>query len=159
MINVSCSRTQPSNAGEAQTSKPSVSSQARDITEPLRSLVSSIISSNRSKVTTFSQHKEPTTYFQLFLHYPILYSYSRTRLKTPLRKKTKSCFSSQLWLNAGQKYCRMLKESILQYFRPSLSYHLSFCPLFCLFLSACGRLRQVLLYIILSTCLSFKLIY
>ena len=31
--------------------------------------------------------------------------------------------------------------SILQYFRPSLSYQLSLRPLFCLFLS--GRLRQV----------------
>ena len=29
----------------------------------------------------------------------------------------------------------MLQESILQYFRPSLSYHLSLRPLFCLFLS------------------------
>ena len=48
-------------------------------------------------------------------------------------------------LNADQKYCRMLQESILQYFRPSLSYHLSLSPLFCLFLS--GRLRQVLLFI------------
>ena len=36
------------------------------------------------------------------------------------------------------------KGSILQYFRPSLSYHLSLISLFCLFLS--GRLRQVLLY-------------
>ena len=36
--------------------------------------------------------------------------------------------------------------SILQYFWPSLNYHLSLSPLFCLFLS--GRLRQVLLYII-----------
>ena len=36
--------------------------------------------------------------------------------------------------------------SILQYFRPSLSYHLSLRSLFCLFLS--GRLRQVLLYLI-----------
>ena len=36
------------------------------------------------------------------------------------------------------------KESILQYFRPSLRYHLSLGPLFCLFLS--GHLRQVLLY-------------
>ena len=33
--------------------------------------------------------------------------------------------------------------SILQYFRPSLSYYLSLSSLFCLFLS--GRLRQVLL--------------
>ena len=36
--------------------------------------------------------------------------------------------------------------SILQYFKPSLSYHLSLRSLFCLFLS--GGLRQVLLYII-----------
>ena len=34
--------------------------------------------------------------------------------------------------------------SILQYFRPSLSYHLSLRPLVCLFLS--GRFTQVLLY-------------
>ena len=53
-------------------------------------------------------------------------------------------FQDGLSLKAGQKYCRMLQESILQYFRPSLSYHVSFRPRFCLFLS--GRLRQVLLY-------------
>ena len=35
------------------------------------------------------------------------------------------------------------KGSILQYFRPSLNYHLSFRSLFCLFLS--GRFTQVLL--------------
>ena len=33
----------------------------------------------------------------------------------------------------------------MQYFRPSLSYHLSLRSLFCLFLS--GRLRQVLRYV------------
>ena len=38
----------------------------------------------------------------------------------------------------------MLQGSILQYFRPSLRYHLSLRSVFCLFLS--GRLRQVLLY-------------
>ena len=37
------------------------------------------------------------------------------------------------------------KGSILQYFRPSLSYHLSLRSLFCLFLS--GRFTQVLLYL------------
>ena len=37
--------------------------------------------------------------------------------------------------------------SILQYFQPKISYHLSIRPLFCLFLS--GRLRQVLLYLII----------
>ena len=36
------------------------------------------------------------------------------------------------------------KGSILQYIRPSLSYHVLLNSLFCLFLS--GRLRQVLLY-------------
>ena len=49
-----------------------------------------------------------------------------------------------LLLNAGQKFCRMLQESILQYFPPSLSDNLSLRLLFCLFLS--GRLRQVILY-------------
>ena len=39
---------------------------------------------------------------------------------------------------------RLMQESILQYFRPSLRYHLSSRHLFCLFLS--GRLKQVLLY-------------
>ena len=40
-------------------------------------------------------------------------------------------FQDRLPLNAGQKSCRTLQESILQYFRPSLSYHLSLRPLFC----------------------------
>ena len=42
-------------------------------------------------------------------------------------------FQDRLLLNAGQTYCRMLQESILQYFQPSLSYHLPLRPLFCLF--------------------------
>ena len=51
-------------------------------------------------------------------------------------------FQDQLSLNAGQKYCRMLP--FLQYFQPSLSYHLSLRSLFCPFMS--GRFTQVLLY-------------
>ena len=57
-------------------------------------------------------------------------------------------------LDAGQKYCRMppfassiaecSKGIVLQYFRPSLTYHLSIRSLFCLFLS--GRFTQGLLY-------------
>ena len=47
--------------------------------------------------------------------------YSKTCLKRSLKKKTKIDFQDRLSLNAGQKYCRMLQESILQYFRPSLS--------------------------------------
>ena len=66
-------------------------------------------------------------------------------LKRPLKNMSKIGFQDRLLLNAGQKYCRMSQESILQYFRPSLSYHLSLRPLICLVLS--GRLRQVLLYI------------
>ena len=73
-----------------------------------------------------------------------LKGYSKTCLKRRLKRRPKIGFQDQLLLNAGQKYCRMLQESILQYFRPSISYHLSLRPLFCLFLS--GRLRQVLLY-------------
>ena len=74
----------------------------------------------------------------------LIEKYSKTCLKWPLKKKTKKCFfKTDYCFNAGQKYCRML--SILQYFRPSSSYHLSLRPLFCLFLS--GRLR---LYCIIS---------
>ena len=61
-------------------------------------------------------------------------------------------FQDRLSLNAGRKYCRMLQESILQYFLPLLSYHLSLRPLFCVFLS--DRLRRVLLY---THALLFKL--
>ena len=70
--------------------------------------------------------------------------YSKTCLKRSLKEETKIDFQDRLSLNAAQKYCRMLQESILQYFRPSLSYHLSLRPLFCPFLSGC--LRQVSLY-------------
>ena len=74
------------------------------------------------------------------------------------KRRPKIGFQDPLSFNAGQKYCRMLQESILQYFRPSLVLHLS---LFCLFLG--GRLRQVLLYCILyvkqnagsATCFTF----
>ena len=70
---------------------------------------------------------------------------SKTCLKRALKKKTKIGFQDRLSLNAGQQYCRMHQESILQYVRPSLSYHLSLRPLFCQFLS--GRFKRVLLYI------------
>ena len=56
--------------------------------------------------------------------------YSKTCLKWPLKKKTKHWFQDQLSLNAGQKFCRMLQKSILQYFRHSLSYNMFLRPLF-----------------------------
>ena len=72
--------------------------------------------------------------------------YSNPCLKQPLKKKTKIGFQDRWSRNAGQKYCRV--AFIPQYFRPSLSYHLSLRS--CLFLS--DRLRQVLLYIQLNKC-------
>ena len=72
----------------------------------------------------------------------VAFLYSKTCLKLPLKKKTKKGFQDRLLLNAGQKYYRML---ILQYFRPSLSYHLSLRSLFYLILR--GHLKQILLYL------------
>ena len=48
---------------------------------------------------------------------------SKTCLKRPLKKKTKIVFQDRLSLNAGQ---RIAECSLLQYFRPSFSYHLPF---------------------------------
>ena len=70
--------------------------------------------------------------------------YSKPCVKRPLSKRPQTGFQDLLSLNTGQRYCRMLR-SILQYFWPSLSYHLSLRSLFCLFLS--GRFTQVLLYV------------
>ena len=46
------------------------------------------------------------------------------------KRRQKIGFQYRLSLNAGQKYCRMLQDSILQYFRPTVIYHLSLRPLF-----------------------------
>ena len=80
--------------------------------------------------------------FSLYIIYII---YSKTCVKRPLSKRQKIGFPDQLSLNAGQSIAKCSKGSILQYFRPSLSYQLSLRSLFCLFLS--GPLTQVLLYI------------
>ena len=40
----------------------------------------------------------------------IIKTYSKTCLKRPLKKKTKMGFQDRLWLNAGQKYFRMLQR-------------------------------------------------
>ena len=53
----------------------------------------------------------------------ISFCYNKTCPKRPLKKNG---FQDRLSLNEGQEYCGMLQESILQYFRPSLSYHLIF---------------------------------
>ena len=43
-------------------------------------------------------------------------------------------FKDQLWLNAGQKYRRMLQGEHSAILSTSLSYHLSLRSLFCLFI-------------------------
>ena len=66
--------------------------------------------------------------------------YSQTCLKRPLSKRPQLGFHDQLSLNASQKYCWMLKGSILQYFRPSLS------KIFILSIFS-GRFTQLLLQV------------
>ena len=110
-------------------------------TEPLRSLsmhfgATKILENGTTILLTLPRTLSKTLAIFEFSVKPVLSGHSKRRPKIG--------FQNQLSLNAGQKYCRMLQESILQYFRPSLRYNLPFRPLFCLFLS--GRLRQVLLY-------------
>ena len=71
--------------------------------------------------------------------------YSKTNIKQPLSKRQKLFFKTNYSLMQVKSITECSKGSILQYFWPSLSYHLSLRPLFCLFLS--GRFTQVLLYI------------
>ena len=75
---------------------------------------------------------------------PVLSSHSK--------KTKKLVFKTEYCLMLVKSIAECSKGSILQYFRPSLGYHLPLRQLFCLFLS--GRLRQVLLYFV-ADC-SFK---
>ena len=68
---------------------------------------------------------------------PVLSGHSKRMLKI--------VFKTYYRLMQVKSIAECSKGSILQYFRPSLSYHLSLRSLFCLFLS--GPLRQVLLYL------------
>ena len=43
---------------------------------------------------------------------------SKPCVERPSKKRPKIGFQDRLSLNAGQKYCRMIQESVLQYFRP-----------------------------------------
>ena len=64
--------------------------------------------------------------------------------KTPLSKRPKVGFQDQFSLMQVKIISECSPWNILQYIRPSLSYHLSLRILFCLCLS--GRFTQVLLY-------------
>ena len=65
-------------------------------------------------------------------------------VKRPLSNRPKDGFKTDYRLMQVKSIAECSKGSILQYFRPSLSYYLSLRSLFCLFLS--GRFSQVLLY-------------
>ena len=57
--------------------------------------------------------------------------YSKTCLKRPLKKKTKICFQDRLLpIMQVKSIAECSKGSILQYSRPSLSYHMSLRSLF-----------------------------
>ena len=69
------------------------------------------------------------------------YNYSKTCVKRPLSKKTKNCFSKTIYrLMQVKSITECSKGRILQFFRLSLSYHLSLRSLVCLFLSGCFTL-------------------
>ena len=70
---------------------------------------------------------------ELSIVIPVLSGHSKTRPKL--------FFNTNCRLMQVKSIAECSKGSILQYFRPSLSYHFPLRPLFCLFLS--DRLRQV----------------
>ena len=70
--------------------------------------------------------------------------YSKTCLKGSLSKRPKLVFKTKYRLMQVESIAECSKGSILQYFRPSLSCHLSLRSLFCLFLS--GHFTLILLH-------------
>ena len=80
----------------------------------------------------------------LLIHAFFFLSTVKPVLNDHSQKHQKLVFKPNYHLMQVKSIAECSKGSILQYFRPSLSYHLSLRSLFCLFLS--GHLRQVLLY-------------
>ena len=78
------------------------------------------------------------------MEFVFINTYSKTCLKRPLSKRPQICFQDHYCLMQVKSIAECSKGSILQYFRPSLSYQLLLRSWFCLFLS--GRFTQVLLY-------------
>ena len=64
----------------------------------------------------------------------IVWKYSKTCFKRPLKKNTKLVFNTDYRLMQVQSIAECSNGSILQYFRPSFSYHFPLRPLFCLLL-------------------------
>ena len=69
--------------------------------------------------------------------------YSKTCVKWQLSKRPKMVIKTNYRLMQVKSIAECSNVSILQYFQPALSYHLSLRSLFCLFLSDC--FTQVLL--------------
>ena len=59
--------------------------------------------------------------------------HSKTCVKRPLSKRPKLVFNTNYLFMQVKSIAECSNGSILQYFRPLLSYHLSFRSLFCLF--------------------------
>ena len=74
---------------------------------------------------------------------PCFVMYSQTCKNDHSQKDQKLVFNTNYCLMQVKSIAECSMGSILQYFRPSLSYHLSLRSLFCLFLS--GHFTQVLL--------------
>ena len=70
---------------------------------------------------------------KLVKQYKHLIRYRKTCVKRPLSRRPQIGFQDQLMLNAGQSIAECSEGSILQYFRPSLSYHLSLRYFFFIF--------------------------
>ena len=81
---------------------------------------------------------------------------NRVQLNLSIRKRPKLVFKTNYLYMQVKSIAVRSKGSILQYFRPSLCYHLSIRSLFCLFLG--GRLRHVLLYFVFAMfqCITMK---
>ena len=64
---------------------------------------------------------------------------SNTVLRDHSNRRSKLVFKVEYRLMQVESFAECSKGSILQYFRPSLSYRLALRSLFCLFLSGCLR--------------------
>ena len=87
----------------------------------------------------FTSHR--AAYKGMYLSYYSAKQYSKTCLKRPLKSRPKIEFQDRLCLMQVKSIAERSLGSILQYFPPLLSYHLSLRSLICLFLS--GHLRLV----------------
>ena len=105
------------------------------------------------KLADCSDHSKIETRFWYITLYSIITPFDafeihrtvKSVLRGHSKRRPKIVFKTDYGLMQIKSIAECSKGSILQYFRPSLRYHLSLKPLFCLFLSGC--LRHVLLYL------------